>query len=566
MTSKGQKTLELTQGSKKWDELRRLCTVSVPGKYSSLYYLNAKILGHEEVVPMTYEMHMAPCLFAEGATGIPEIDGCRIKMLLWPRGSGKSTCITKGMGIHRHLQRKDYALGIANEVTANAEAFLAMIKQEFEGNQLLRTLFPEKCWREIKDSPTWTSRRIVLPREKPNPVSPSVLATGVDATVTGVHMNEWLLDDILSQNAAEAAYKGNFSEIEATNRWIQRLQPLLKSPKRDPITIVGTRWWQGDTYEFLEDYFGGDAPREEYLWTLTLPNGVVQNITVYRRGEIAVFRRAARVDGKSIFPERYDDDELDKMQREDPVFFAGQYLLEPTAGGAAEFDPKWLKYYEWEGHQIRYRREDGRMAYVDPKEMVCFISADPAISDSVSAARSAVPVIGVSGDGQFLLDDYAERGLGMYDLAHRIVEAYVRWRPRKVFIETVVYQRALIEALRKVADERGVRDLVGAVEEIRSHKGASKDFRIYGLEPFFKRGTFYVHRSQTRFIEEYTSFPLGNLRDTLDAISFQTEAWNRFAMTQTRDSGGRRVDAVAEGHKRAIDRIKAAMRLEGFKS
>lgn len=560
------KTLELTIGGKKWQELRRLCTESVPGRYSSLYYLNAKILGHEEVVPMTYEMHYAPCMFAEGMTGIQEIDNCRVKMSLWPRGGGKSTCITKGLGVHRHLKYEDYALGIANEVTANAEAFASMIMQEFESNELLRALFPEKCWENVKDSPKWTPKRFILPRKKPNPVSPSVLATGVDATVTGVHMNEWLLDDILSQNAAEAAYKGNFSEIEGTNRWITRLQPLLKSPKRDPISIVGTRWWQGDTYEFLMDYFGGDAPTEEYLWILKLPNGVTQEITLYKRGEIALFKRPARVNGKAIFPERYDDEELDRMQREDPVFFAGQYLLEPTAGGASEFDPSWLKYYEWDGSQLRYRREDGRWSYTDPKEMICFVSVDPAISDEVSAARSAVPVVGVNADGQFLLDDFAERGLGVYDVAHRVVEMYLKWRPRKIFIETVVYQRALMEVLRVVAQERGVRDVMGAVEEIKSHKGASKDFRIYGLEPFFKRGTFYIHRSHRNFIDEYSSFPLGNLRDTLDAISFQPESWNRIALTLTKDARGGRKDIIAEGHARAIERIRSAQRMEGFKS
>lgn len=554
------KTLELASGSKKWEELRRLCTQSVPGKFSSLYYLNEKILGHGEVVPMTYQMHYAPCAFAEGATGIPEIDACRVKMLLWPRGSGKSTCITKGMGIHRHLRRKDYALGIANETTANAEAFLAMIKQEFESNQLLRTLFPEKVWDEVRQAPTWTSRRIVLPRDKPNPVSPSVLATGVDATVTGVHMNEWFLDDILSQNAAEAAYKGNFTEIEATNRWITRLQPLLKSPKRDPITIVGTRWWQGDTYEFLMDYFGGDSPMEEYLWILKLPDGSTQEIMLYKRGEIALFKRAARVNGKSIFPERYDDDELDRMQREDPVFFAGQYLLEPTAGGAADFDPKWLKYYEWDGEQIRYRREDGKWAYAHPRDMMILMSVDPAISDSTASARSAVPVVALNEDGQFLMEDFAERGLGMFDLAHKVVEFYVKYRPRKIFVETVVYQKAFIEGLRRVAEERGVREVMGAVEEIKSHKGASKDFRIYSMEPFFKRGSFFAHKRHTRFIEEYTSFPLGNLRDTIDALSFQVPEWGRMAQVLAKGRGGgpKRFDPIAEGHKRAMERIRAA--------
>jgi phage terminase large subunit-like protein len=421
-------------------------------------------------------------------------------------------------------------------------------------------LFPDRVWaaNAQKESDAWRSDRIIIPRRKPNPVSPSVLATGVDATVTGVHMNEWLLDDILSKNAAEAAHKGNFSEIESTNRWITQLQPLLKSPKRDRITVVGTRWWKGDSYEYIPDFFGRGAPVEEFLWTLTLPDGEVQQILLKKQGEVATFCRPARdAAGHSLFPERYDDDDLQKMQQEDPVFFAGQYLLDPTAGGASEFDAKWLKYYEWDGTQIRYRDQSGSLKYATTRDMVCLVSVDPAISDAATAARSAVPVVGLNSDGQFLLEDYAERGLGMFDLAHRVVEAYVKYQPRRIFIETIVYQRALLEALSQVARDRNVPDLIACVQEIKSHAGKSKDFRIYGLEPFFKRGTFYINRSHKNFIDEFTSFPLGHLRDTLDALSFQKDEWEK--TSKVLDGGSNSMaDRIKRGHQAAIDRIKAA--------
>src|SRR5690606_27940734 len=132
--------LQLQPGSKRWHQLRERATIPIPGKYSALYFFNAKILQHESVVPMTYRAHYAMCMFAEGATGIPDIDEARVKMTLVPRGLGKSTLLTKGQTIYELCKYDDWAVGIANEVNTNAEAFLDMIKQEFMSNQLLRAL------------------------------------------------------------------------------------------------------------------------------------------------------------------------------------------------------------------------------------------------------------------------------------------------------------------------------------------------------------------------------------------------------------------------------------------
>lgn len=544
--------LTLVEGSKEWKRMRQLATHSVPGKHSSLYYFNAKVLQHEEVVPMTYRAHYALCMFAEGATGIPEIDECRVKMSLVPRGMGKSTLLTKGQSLWELCKHDDWAVGIANEVSGNAEAFLTMIKEEFESNLLLRTLFPERIPPDLRDT-KWASDRIVIQRKRPNPTSPSVLAAGVNKTVTGVHMNTWRLDDLLSQNAAEAAHKGNFEEIEGVNRWIRRLQPLLKSPKRDPIHIIGTRWWEKDTYEWVEEFFGGNEPVQTFMWTIKLPNGETQNIELRKRKEIAIFCRPAIVDGKSMFPERYTLEDLEAMRAEDPVFFAGQYMLAPASGGANDFNADWLKFYDMDGSSLRYRNQQGKITYADPREMACFISVDPAISDSNSAARSAVPVVGVNEDGQFLLEDFAERGLGVYDLAYRVVDFYARYRPQKIFVETITYQKALKEVLSMVARERGVPSLIGAIEEISSHSGKSKDYRIYGLEPFFKKGTFYCHKSQSRFLEEYTGFPMSPLRDVIDAISFQKNDWDRVGSQR-----GAAFDS-AKMHQAAIDRIRMSL-------
>jgi hypothetical protein len=565
--------VSLVPNSKEWHKLRDLCTKSIPNKHSALYYLNDKILGKSPLVPMTYRAHLGMCLFAESMTGIPEIDNARVKLVLVSRGIGKTSLVTKGLPILRVLQDRNYATGIANEVAEMAEGFLGDIKNEFETNLFLRILFPEVVPEDLR-STIWKADRIITKRDKLNPTSPTILATGVGGTKTGVHMNLWVCDDLLSKNAAEALRRGSTGEVESTNEWIKQLQPLLKNPKRDPLVFIGTRWWEGDSYEFIEEYWGHDEPIQEFLWTLKLPaqrttwddSGETKHISrppesqtlkVYRRGELAVFRLPAIREGHAIFPERYNEEELALMEQEDPVFFAGQYLLEPTAGAASHFNRDWLKTFEWDGNSIRFRNEVNRVEHIPIKDLTTFISVDPAFSATKksSTARTAIPVVGLDGKGIFLLEDFAERLDSEDDIAAKVVDFYMRYKPQKIIVETVIAQVAVANAIRRRFHELNLGE--PPLEEIKSHGARAKPMRIYGLEHYFKRGIFYHHPHQADFVREYLSFPRAVLRDILDALAFQKDEWEKiFAMTQYSKAPTKEERAQTEA--KAIDRVRKA--------
>lgn len=522
--------------------------------------LNAELRGLGSVIPMTYWTHWGMCLFVEGMTGIPDIDDARIKMTLVPRGLGKSGIITQGYTIWRLLKNRDYAMGILNEKQGNADAFLAAIKQEFEQNELIKMLFPE-CIPDFKTN-KWAADRIEINRSRPRPVSPSVLAAGVSTTLAGIHMDEFVIDDIISQNAAENARSGLFTEIDQTNRALQRLEPLLSSPKRDPVKIIGTRWWQNDTYEWLEGdedkpgLWGHGEKKREYRWQIKLPDGRSQTLTVYRRGELAVFRRPAIENGASIFPERYSIEELEQMQRTNPVWFAGQYLLEPSAGGAGEFEERNLRSYSIEGELIRFIDRDGKLQYVPLKSLTVLESLDPAFSKKSEAARTAVPVIGLWNEYIFLLEDFAERGLTVPDMIQKAVDFATRYSPpKKVYVETITAQAAIEEPLKNAFRRAGLPYVV--VETIPSHRGMAKGARIRGLDNFFRNGYFYCRADHTKFKAEYLSFPQGGLVDILDALSFQIDEWIRHAQYNTGQGFG---DEAASKSAIATDmeRIRSA--------
>jgi hypothetical protein len=523
--------VKIEPGSKAWHEWRERCTKPIPGKYSALYHLVAKVLGLEDKIPLTPSAHYALALFAERATGIEEIDSARAQLIQVARGFGKSAIVTSGRAIQRLITDPNWTLGIANETQYMANTFLGGIKEHFEQNQFLRALFPE-CIPDNFRETTWREDEIVIKRPDSNP-APSILAIGVGGTRTGIHLREWIVDDVISQNAAENALRGSFTEIEAANRWIVRLPPLLNAPERDPMTFIGTPWFANDTYSFIEQYFGGvedlrEKPDFETIWTLRLPTGEVQHIRLYRRGDLAVFKRPAIENGKSIFPERWTTEELERMSTRPQTaqFFQANYMLNPTGGIATTFNLDWLQHYEWEGeHQIRYRDQQGKTNFVRVQDLVTFISVDPAFSDKHTSARTAIPVVGTNGSEFFLLEDFAEHGVNVDEIAKRVVAFALKYRPHKIFVETIVAQIAVADAIRRVGREMGLGEL--PIEEVRSHGAQRKDWRIFSLEPYFAKRTFYVHKSQHNFKDEYSSFPLGKLRDVLDAISFQRDAWER---------------------------------------
>jgi hypothetical protein len=559
------KVITLEPGSKLWHEWRDRCLKPIPGKYSALYHFVGKVLGLEDKIPLRPQTHYALALFAERATGIPEIDSARVQLIQVARGFGKSALVTTGRSLQRLCANPDWTMGIGNETQGMASTFLGGIKEHIESNDFLRALFPEIVPDNFRDT-TWREDEIVIKRPGKNP-APSVLAVGVGGTKTGIHINEWVIDDVISQNAAENALRGSFSEIEAANRWIIRLPPLLNAPERDPITFIGTPWFANDSYTFIEQYFGGtedlrSKPDFETIWTLTLPDGTKQHIHLYRRGDIAVFKRPALINGKSIFPERWTTEELERMATRpgSAQFFQANYMLNPTGGIATTFRMDWLKYYELEDNKrLLYTDQLGMKKVQLVKDLVTYISVDPAFSDKQTSARTAIPVVGLNGKEIFLLEDFAEHGVNVDEIGRRVVALYLKYKPHKIFVETIVAQIAVADAIRRVAKESGITEEL-PIEEIRSHGRDKKDWRIFGLEPFFAKEQFYLHKSHHNFTEEYSAFPLGKMRDLLDAISFQRDAWERAFQHGTRGNPSLDPQARRVAESSAIARIAKAFK------
>jgi len=468
---------------------------------------------------MTYSAHYAMLLFAQRKTGIPEVDSARVQRILVPREIGKTTCITKARSIQRILNNPNHRIGIANETMLLAKGFLSEIKDIFEQNELIRTLFPEIIPKNFHDT-IWAADQIKVTRDTTRK-EPTVLACGVDRAVTGIHMSEWVLDDIMSTEAAENARTGSFTEIMKIKRWMNRLEPLCDGHDT-PITLIGTPWWQGDCYDYAEELWGADAPIRRYRWVLKLPDGTTQQHILEVQNEMATFRRPILEGGRSIFPEKWPMDRIDRVRRADPQLFAANLMLNPSSDVVRDFKDDWLrdKYYTWTvpGKQLYYRDLEGEQRYVQVKELDCIMAVDPAISESAKADRTGIIVSGsLNGREHIILEAKAER-VGVHDLCALVEELHKRYQCRRIYVETIQYQRALAQIL-----------AYKGLPIYESHPGTvkTKEMRIRTLEPYFRQGHVYFHSRMFEFFQEYEHFPRGQHDDLLDAMSYLTEEWGR---------------------------------------
>lgn len=505
--------LTIQPNSPEWFALRKRAI-------TDLYWFADIVLGYGQLVPMTPHTHYAMCRFAEHRTGIPALDEAHYRMVSVPRGVGKTTLITRARSIQLALANPDIAILIANERQENANAFLAEIKSHFEGNDFLRALFPERMPGDfLRD---WSAERALLPRGQAR-VEPTFMTIGVGGTITGMHPDVIICDDVISREAMENARAGSWQIMERTNRWINQLRPLLNlNYPAYEIFVVGTRWWQGDSYEHIERSFGYGETEQKFLLKTRLADGSTQTLPAFRRGDLAIFRRAIIEDGVCIFPEKYSLDDLAKIRVADELLYAANFMNNPTDQLIATFKANWLRYFSYDTpRQVHFVDRDGKDRYVLTDDLDCVLSVDPAFAEGEGRSRAALVLTGSTDDGhRLLLVADAKKG-GAEALTQDIVALCTTWKPRKLLIERAGQQAAFILYVRQALEKAR---LFTPIVEV-TPGGRKKDVRIMTLEPYFQRGIIYVQREQHDFLNEYTGFPRTEFKDLLDALSYQPPEW-----------------------------------------
>lgn len=416
------------------------------------------------------------------------------KAIILPRDWYKSTIATICYPIWRAVNNPNIRILITQNTYTNACAKLSAIKQIFDNNALFRTCYPELL---PKNKNTWSSDCLMVNRTINCPEG-TFEAAGTGTAVTGRHYDLVIEDDTVSpdkDNMSGLMMQPTQAEIEKAIGWHRLATPLLIEPLESQILVIGTRWAENDLLGHIIENNKNDI-------------GIQYSITM----------RAAREDangypdpnGKVVWPKRFPVEVLKSIEAElGPYMFASLYLNSPTDAINQLFKREWINYYQ-----------------TLPEHLIYCTSVDPAASEKEDSSDPDYNVVLTTAinpkNGHVYVVHYSRERCDPGTVIDEIFRHYRAYKPVKVVIEGIAYQRTLSYWLEQKQKKLGV---FFYVETLKSAKGSKVD-RVRGLQPFFASNRIFLRADMPELERELLSFPKGAHDDLPDALSMHLDFWN----------------------------------------
>lgn len=441
-----------------------------------LYIFNKWVLGvggGKNDVPLG-QFHKDLCHFITN-------DRKRKKIILMPRGHLKSTLITIGYSLFRIVNDPNIRILILNATWQMAVDFLTEIKRHLQGNEKLIELFGDLA----EGNEEWSQDRITLKRKDQGIKGPTVWATGVEGNLVGSHPDMIIFDDVVNRDNVESR--------ETSDKAILRYKDALDLLEPGgQLIIIGTRWSEGDMYNWLLDKDTGIAQSYDVM----IKRAYEGNMTT---GEGFV----------PLWPQKFTKEELQVRLREKGWYeFSAQYLNNPVPDEAATFKRTWFQPFDI---------EDTR-----GKNMTKILTIDPAISLEKEADYTAMVVTGVDQFGNIFVLDMVRERMTPNQIISKIFELNNVWNVNQIGVETVAYQKTLAYTLK---EEMVLQHKFLPIVELRPQE-RSKDQRIKGLQPSYENGKIFHRRGHklTPYLEdELSQFPRSRHDDLVDALSYSLD-------------------------------------------
>ena len=208
----------------------------------------------------------------------------------------------------------------------------------------------------------------------------------------------------------------------------------------------------------------------------------------------------------ALWPARWPVEKLDEeRERVGTLAFEQEYMANPIDESVRAFRPEWLQGYEQS--ELVEERLINLMA-VDPATGVTSGDFFAMWVGSVDQATGVIYTRALT----------LER-IGIVDQVRRIVAAWQRWKPIKLGIETVAYQKALKDILDDHSRRARLYMPIVAVQTI-----TNKHARIEGSSAFYENGTFRLPAKLDPEVEaQFLHFPKARHDDAPDVCAMGIE-------------------------------------------
>jgi predicted phage terminase large subunit-like protein len=387
-----------------------------------------------------------------------------------PRSMAKSTIFTK------HGTIKDICVGSIHKITIVSDTanlayhWLGEIRKELEHNTFIINDFGNM------KTDKWTEKHIVCRRKDGTTVE--VRAVGAGAQARGFRPHKIVVDDL--ENDENVRSEDQRAKLKD---WFDKA--LINTLEPDGQMVM--------------------------LGTMLHPQALLEDVT-HRPGWKTFKYQAIQPDGTPLWPEKWPLDKLAERKAEiGHLAFQSEFMNEPIISENPIFIRDHFKPYETDSAMFQDELQKGLRTAV---------SIDPAISKNESADYTAIVTISSNFDAKtkhFVRKDGVIRG--HWTINKQVIELvrlYDKFQASVVLIETVAYQEALAQELRRWCEEN--RRHINILE-IKPDK--DKERRAHAIVPTVERGQVYVDlddKGTNAFIDEAVLFPTGDRDDMVDAF------------------------------------------------
>lgn len=445
------------------------------GVYKKDYYaFNSEVLGWPDI----YEpLHRPLCEFVQ-----EEVKRRNLLVEL-PRGTFKSSIVTVGYATWKIVNNPRIRILIANATYSMVTNFVGQIQDHLKKNKQLTDIYGDLS----QGAEIWNENTIKLKTEFSYLAKENTLfGYGMQGNLVSSHFDLIILDDLVNWDNITTK-----DQIEKVIAFYKSCLDLLEPGGE--LIVIGTTYHYADLYSWIED------PRKSV------------------RNSFEVFKKPAFEgewgQGKLLFPDRLGWDRLKSLREaEGPSHFSSQYMLTPLLDEDATFKYD-FKYYE-----------DSDLQGV---QLLHFMTIDPAISIEKEADQTAIVVVGVDKDNNWYIRDLVVGRFGPSELINQIMYMDEKWKPYKVGIEVVAFQKAIKSFLEEEVRREHKSPI--PIEELKpetNRSGGSKELRIKSLEPRYAKGKVF-HKKDLKYNDlledQLRRFPKAEHDDVIDALAYMEQ-------------------------------------------
>jgi hypothetical protein len=416
------------------------------------------------------------------------------QILLLPRDHQKSALVAYRVAwwITKHPDTRILYIS----ATANlAEKQLKFIK-DILTSHIYQYYWPEMVNESKFDREKWNENEISVDhplRKSENVRDPTVFTAGLTTTITGLHFDVAVFDDVVVPDNA-------YTE-EGRAKVMAQYSQLASIESTDALQwVVGTRYHPKDLYremvEITVDMFNADGELE-------VSDALYEKYErqVESQGDGTgeyLWPRQMRKDGKAF---GFNQEILARKRAQylDKTQFRAQYYNDPNSIEDAPIDPSCFQYYD----PSQLKQRDGYWWFRDRKLNV-FAAVDFAYTYGTRSDYTCIVVVGVDHQNQYyLLDIDRFKTDKISEYFSHILRQYEKFAFRKIRLEVTAAQSVIVKDLK----DNYIRPygLALAVEEFKPTRNqGSKEERVHAvLEPrYANRQIWHYKGGNTQVLEE----------------------------------------------------------------